>query len=272
MNLLRTRAFSLSTLIIFALSGCASLSKDNPKVATPAPYVQLNGNLPSGASKADPRESVKANIDLATAYLQARQFKTANEIIQIAIDAEPDNVIALMIKALIASELNDFLGAEQAFKSALQADSRNGDVNHNYGTFLCKTGKYAEGRKFISLALKAPTYERSANSYAAIGSCFEKEGNNESARMNYEKALASDYNNPLALLNIAKLDYQSGRYENARGYMQRFTKLFNSPSSLELSMNIAAKLNNTIERNAFADALERKFPESPEAKRLHEQP
>jgi type IV pilus assembly protein PilF len=271
MKPIRAHACIVIALALVALEGCSAIKRDSPKEVTPAPYVQLTGNLPTGATKADPKERVKANIDLATAYLQARQFKTANEIIQIAIEAEPDNAVALMIKALIRSELKDLPGADETFRSALRIDPNNVDINHNYGTFLCKSGNYSNGRKYIGIALTVPGYERAANSYAAIGSCFEKEGKIEAARANYEKALTADSNAPLALLNLAKLDYENGKYDSARLYMQRFSKMFDSPGSLELSMNIAGKLNNNIERNAFADALERRFPESPEAKRLHEQ-
>jgi type IV pilus assembly protein PilF len=139
-------------------------------------------------------------------------------------------------------------------------------LNHNYGVFLCRYGHVAASLPLFRAALAAASYARRANSHAALGSCLLRLARGDEARVQFDLALAADPANPAALFALAELDYQSGNLSAARAAMQRHAQLrATNPEALWLSLRIAHRLGNQIEKNAFTHALEDLFPRSHEA-------
>jgi type IV pilus assembly protein PilF len=196
-------------------------------------------------------------------------MKVALDVVQTALRAEPHNVAALTVEALIYTAIKDMAAAKETFALALQLAPGDPDLNHNYGVYLCQTERPAEAITYFDRALSARMYAHQANSYASKASCMEQLGKRDEARKQYLAALKVDQFHPSALYGLANMDYADGRVDAARTSLQIMHQTSGATAkSLYLSYQVAGKLKNTIEQSAFSDALDRNFPDSEEAKSL----
>lgn len=217
------------------------------------------------ALPADADTRAKAHTDLAAAYYELGNLAVALEEARIAIRANPNYARAYNVQGLVHMDLRENAEAEQSFKRGLQLAPQDGDLNHNYGWFLCQTNRADESVQWFLNAVKNPLYRTPARSYAAAGRCAERSDPKGAADF-YERALRLEPNNAAVLLSFAGLQYRQGQLQEARTLMSRYHRGVKEPTAeaLWLSHRIERKLGDRIAAQQYAAQLRERYAHTPQ--------
>lgn len=217
----------------------------------------------------DMKRASDANVALATAYLQRGSLGAANEKIQKALKQNPRSVQANSIYATLLTELGKSKEAEKHYKKAIRLDGDNSSVRNNYGTFLCSQSREKEGIEQFQKAILDPLYETPEFAFANAGACYLRLPNFEKAEDNLRKSLLRNKRMPLALYQMAKLNYLQSRYVLSKTYLDRFHRVAaKSAESSWLGMRLAWHLGNKKDVANYSLLLRNKFPDSVETQKL----
>ncbi len=229
------------------------------------------GGLPGG--KPNLKEAARINVQLASGYMQRKQFEVAKEKLEKAMEADPDYVPAYTTMAVLMDILGEPVEAENYYLDALDIDPRNPELRNNYGTFLCKQKKIDAALKQFEKALKNQFYETPEKSHANMGYCLmqEKEPDFKKVEKHLRSALKVDPNMPSALIGMGELGIKTKRFLMARAYMQRYHEQAR-PSAASLWYQIQAEkaLGDQKYFLKLSRQLLKYFPDSEEAKQLME--
>ena len=210
-----------------------------------------------------------ANTDLGVAYLQKGQYKVAMSKLKKAIEYDDDNANAHHYIAELYRRLEQNNLADEHFKIALDLDEGNSSLKNNYDIFLCGTGSYEKGLKYLNKVLLDPLYSDKGQAYENMGLCVGKQGNIRKAEKYYLSALKFNRNSPSALLGLAQILFDKRNVKAASEYLNRHNKVSRPTSqSLWLGILIARKKGMKGQAGSMAIKLKRYFPDSKETKYL----
>ena len=217
----------------------------------------------------DARTRAKAHTDLAAAYYELGNMGVALEEVRIALAADPNYAPAYNVQGLVNMDLKDNGAADASFQRGLKIAPQDPDLNHNYGWFLCQTGREDQSLQWFMNAVRDPLYPTPAKSYATAGRCMMKRNPAEAAKY-LDRALKLDPNNRQAMLPSAELLYRRGQYQQAKELVGRFNKLAPEPTaeSLWLGVRIERKLGDRAAETSLATQLRRRYASSPEYQSL----
>jgi type IV pilus assembly protein PilF len=238
-----------------------------------------SGNKPKETSNADPgaiisevgdpRARARSHTDLAAAYYQRGNLGVALEELRIATTADPSYAPAHNLLGLVHMDLREESLAAESFQRALSLAPNDGDINHNYGLFLCHTKREPDSIKYFMQAIKNPLYSTPARSYSAAGVCTLRTGQPKEAEEYFVRALRLQPDDPQALINLGQIRYKQGRMDEARRLVAQYNKLdAGDAESLWLALRIERKSGQRVAEQSFANQLRRRFPGSPEYQAL----
>ena len=217
----------------------------------------------------EPRNRARIHTDLASAYYQRGNMGVALEELRIATAADSTYAPAHSLLGLVYMDLREESLAAQSFERALGLAPTDGDINHNYGLFLCQTKREPDSIKYFMQAVKNPLYSTPSRSYSAAGVCTLRTGRPKEAEQYFERALRLQPDEPAALLNLGQIRYKQGRMDEARRLVAQYNKLDEpSAESLWLALRIERKSGQKVAEQSFATQLRRRFPASPEYQAL----
>jgi type IV pilus assembly protein PilF len=264
-------ARAVATAVIAAVAaGCASTDQQGapqPRpdqgVRSPDPDTGVVGEV------RDARTRAKAHTDLAGAYYELGNLGVALEEARIAVQADPAYGPAYSVLGLVNMELKDYTAADANFKRGLALAPQDPDLNHNYGWFLCQTGRDEQSIAWFLNAVRNPLYPTPAKSFAAAGRCLVKRNPAEAATY-FDRALRLDPNAFQAMLPYADLLYRRGQLNEAKSLVVRFNRLIpdGTPESLWLGVRIERKLGDRVAEANFASQLRRRYAGSAEYQAL----
>lgn len=212
---------------------------------------------------------VATNIGLATIYLQRNQLGFAKEKADKALQADPDSSYANNMMALLQWRLKQYDEAEKYFRRAVELQSSNSSALNNYGAFLCDRGEIDRSLQYFDRAVENPLYGNRSQALTNAGRCLVKKPDAKKAEAYFRRALKFNRNESEALLQLAKLSYQSDRMLTARGFMQRYVETGRKTAeSLYLALRIENAMGNKRVAIRYARQLQREFPTSIEASRV----
>jgi len=251
---------ALLGLALAALAaGCGTPQPEGPKVES---------STMTGTTH-DPRNRARVRTELAALYYQRGNMNVALEELRLAVAADPDYATAHGMFGLVYMGLKENQLAQSSFERALSLAPEDPDINHNYGTFLCQTGREAQSLAYFQRALRNPLYATPARSYTSAGACALRLGDAKNAEAYLQKALSLDANQPAALLELAQLRYRQRNYLEARKLLARQAKLAEpSAESLWLALRVERNLGQRTNELSYAIQLRRRFPASREAQAL----
>jgi type IV pilus assembly protein PilF len=259
-------AVLLATAVAY---GCAT-PQDGSGPERPQSQGEANTPAPGVIGEVrDPRTRAKAHTELAGAYYELGNMGVALEEARIAIQADPAYAPAYSVQGLVQMDLKDNAAAEASFRRGLQLAPQDPDLNHNYGWFLCQTGREDQSTQWFLNAIKAPLYATPARSYAAAGRCLVKRNPSEAA--NYlDRALRLDPKQIPAMLPYAQLLYNRGQLREAKELVARYNRSVPEPTaeSLWLGIRIERQLGDRTAESTLAGQLRRRYPGSDEFKLL----
>ena len=254
----------IAWLVVFALvaAGCATDPMQGEAGRQPAGQEDPSQLMqPPG----DPRARAKAHTDLAAAYYGIGNLGVALAEARTAIESDPSYAPAYNVQALVNMVLKDNAAAEANFLRGLKLAPADSDLNHNYGWFLCQTGREQQAIGHFMTALRDPLYTTPSRTYAAAGRCSLQRNNVKEAGEYFERALRLDPENASALLPFARLQHERGRFREARDLLVRYNRIAPpSAESLWLAVRIERKLGDRPAENSYAAQLRLRFPKSAE--------
>lgn len=212
------------------------------------------------------RKSAKSNTALGQMYMERGQNEVAFGKLKKALAEDPDYAPAHTVMAVLYQRLGEMELAGKHYRLAYDADPKGGDVNNNYGTYLCKTGKTKEAVSHFMKALDDPFYSSPAVALSNAGSCALGAGDIAAADTYLRKALRIDPTFPDTLLAMARLSYAEGSYLQARAFIQRYeTAAQHTASTLLLAYRLEIALHDDAASDAYMFTLESNFSDSKQA-------
>src|SRR5690554_5850003 len=174
--------------------------------------------------------------------------------------------------AIYTLSLHDALPlSEQQFRSALAVAPNNARILNNYGAFLLEQQRYSEALTYFTKASEDIFYGERSRVFENLGLTYQKLDRPEEARASFERALRLNSRQPLALLEMARIEFESENYVPAWNYYLSFTQLSaQNASSLWLGVQLARRFNDHNRAASYALQLRRLYPATPEARALAE--
>ena len=154
-----------------------------------------------------------------------------------------------------------------AFEHALSLDADDADTLNNYGVFLCKREKYKESEKIILKAIAVPSYLLVSQSYENLALCQLEDKKFDKAEMYLAKSISHSPTRSSALLQMLRLQYAMGKYDEAVAYLRRYEKSTRrfSADALALAYKVYEKMNNRRIAKNYASMLVKMFPNAYES-------
>jgi len=169
----------------------------------------------------------------------------------------------------VYAELKENKLAQTNFERALSLAPNDPDINHNFGGFLCRTGREDESIKYFMHAISNPLYAQPWRSYSAAGLCSLAKNRLKEAEEYFQRALFLEADDPTALISMAQIRYRQGNLEESRKLVLRFNRLVNpTAESLWLALRVERKLGERTAEAGYANQLRRRFPNSREYQQL----
>jgi type IV pilus assembly protein PilF len=208
----------------------------------------------------DPRNRAKIHTELAGLYYSRGNMAIALEELRIATAADSNYAPAYSLYGLVYMELRENTLAQTNFERGLRLSPTDPDINHNYGLFLCQTGRENDSIKYFLQAVRNPLYPTPWRSYAAAGQCSLRKDNMKDAEDYFQRALRQEPNDPPSLLMLGQIRYRQGNLDDARKLVSRFNKLVEpTPESLWLALRVERKAGERVAENGYATQLRRRF-------------
>lgn len=150
------------------------------------------------------------NIELGLKYLQMKNFQRAKQKLLSALEENPKLPEANYAMAYFYEATGDNQQADQYYLHAISLAPNRGDVQNNYGTFLCRTGKYRLAIKHFELATRDRDYLDTASAYENAGWCALKIPDKKLAENYFKISVMHDPSRTAALQEWQKLTNQKG--------------------------------------------------------------
>jgi type IV pilus assembly protein PilF len=243
--------------IFLLLAGCAAQNEPHHDTGT------IIGEV------GDPRNRAKLHTELASLYYGNGNLGVALEELRTATSADSNYAPAHGMYGLVYMQMRENDRAEASFERALRLSPNDADINHNYGWFLCQTGRETASIKHFLHAIRNPLYPTPWRSYSAAGFCTLKVNQVKDAEAFFQRALKLEPDEPTSLLQLGQIRYRQGNVGEARRLVARHNKLVTpSAESLWLALRIERRLGERVAEQAFANQLRRRHPSSPEYEAL----
>jgi type IV pilus assembly protein PilF len=240
----------------FSLSGCA---------ATGVGATAVQAEPLTDFDEPDTRKRARIRLTLASNYFEQGQTSVALDEIKQSLAADPSYIPAYVLRGLVYMRLNNSVLAEDSFQRALQINPRDGDTLHNYGWFVCESGRHAQAIQLFDRALASPTYGGRVTTYLAKGICQTRAGQLTEAEASFTKSYELDASNPITGYNLAALLYQRGDDNRAQFTIRRINNgEFANAETLWLGIRVERRLGNATVVEQLAQQLGRRYPQSPQ--------
>jgi type IV pilus assembly protein PilF len=250
----RILGVALCALLVF---GCATEKPPSAEPSVDSPTLV--------GDPGDPRNRAKVHTELASLYYSRGNMAVALEELRTATAADPNYALAYSMFGLVYMELREQSLAQTNFERALKIAPTDPDINHNFGSFLCQTGREQEAIKYFMQAVKNPLYHQPWRSYSAAGLCSMRKNNFKDAEGYFLLALRMEPDDAPSLLQLGQIRYRQGNLDDARKLVTRYNKVVDpNAESLWLALRIERKLGERTAESNYANQLRRRFPNSRE--------
>lgn len=181
----------------------------------------------------DPAAAARTNARLGLTYLQKGLYPASKDRLLTAIKEDPQVAAGWYGMAYYLEKTGDAKAAEKYYKKAIDVEPTSGAAQNNYGTFLCRSGRYQEAIAQFIKAAHQRTYLDAAGAYENAGTCALMIPDKKMATVYYSHALENNPNLPFSLLSMARLSHESGHDVQANKYFMLFEKIAmsNKPAS-----------------------------------------
>ncbi|MFA6037607.1 MAG: type IV pilus biogenesis/stability protein PilW [Legionellales bacterium] len=132
------------------------------------------------------------NVQLGLGYLEKGDTARAKEKLLRATDQAPDFIDAHLALAYYYENIGQLDFAQKTYQEALKMMPKSGQVNNNYGAFLCSHGHYEQSMVYFQRAIEDVYYNQTASAYENAALCSAKMNDTEAAQRYAHLAVAQD--------------------------------------------------------------------------------
>ena len=133
-----------------------------------------------------------AHADMGLKYLQEGDVRRAEKHLQYAMQQDPTSVDVLTAMAYYDEVIHDVSQAEILYQRALALHPGSANAHNNWGTFLCRHGRYREAIIQFEWAIQSPLYLNKASAYENAGLCAALIPDCLRAKTYFQQALVRD--------------------------------------------------------------------------------
>lgn len=221
--------------------------------------------------QSNPAEARDAYIQLGLGYLRNGETERAKAPLREALQLDARSEDAHVALAQVFWQEGEDKSAEQHFRSALASAPTSARILNNYGAFLMEQERYSEALDYFQKAAEDTFYAERSRVFENQGLAYQRLNQPEQARASFERALRLNSRQPRALLEMARIEFDSQNYVPAWQYYLGFTQLSaQNASSLWLGVQLARRLSDHNRAASYALQLRRLYPATPEARALAE--
>lgn len=212
------------------------------------------------------RKAAESNTSLGLEYMNRGQFEVALGKLKKAVAADPGYAPGHTVLAALYGRIGELELAGKHYRKAYEADPSDGDVNNNYGVYLCQVKKANQATPHFLKALDDPFYRSPAVALSNAGSCAMSQDKLNEANDFLRRALSYDPKFPDALLTMSRLSFLQKEYLKSRAFMQRYEAgTSHSAETLLLAFQMESALGDQTAANTYRQALNNNFPDSKQA-------
>lgn len=242
---------------LFLVSACASSGSTDPD------------------GKSDKRRAAESNTSLGLEYMNRGQDEVALGKLKKAARDDPTYAPAHTVMAVLYERLGEMSLAGKHYKKAYEIDPTDGDVNNNYGVYLCQSSSGKKAMEHFIIALDDPFYSSPAVALTNAGSCAMEKGDYPTADDMLRRALQIEPDFPDALITMSNLNYLENDYLKSRAFLQRYESVADHRAeSLLLAYKVEIASGDPRSANKYKILLESNFPkasQTAEVRRLSRQ-
>jgi type IV pilus assembly protein PilF len=214
-------------------------------------------------------EAAGFNVQLGLGYLQQGNLVVAKEKLERAERESPRDPKVHNALGLLYERLGDPKRADDEYHTALRYAPKDPEVANNYAVFLCKSGRTEDGVKYFLEAARNPLYRTPEAAYTNIAVCLRAAHREDEAKQNLQHALAIKPNFAEAAYQLADLEFERGRLNDARAALTHYTDSFDAtPDLLLLGVRIARAMGDRVAADRYARTLRMDFPSSEQTRAL----
>src|SRR4030042_911281 len=167
-----------------------------------------------GSEKMSAREAIREAVSL----IQASEAQKAAELLETALEDDPENAEMWSLRSQAQATLKDYKGAVDSVQRSLSLDGGSAVNWKLKGTYLLRMGKILDAVKAIDEALKIkPT----PVSYILRGQAEYNRGMLDDAEFYFQLALAEDPENPLANQMMGLTLFGKKKFANAVPFLDK---------------------------------------------------
>jgi len=215
-------------------------------------------------------QAANTNVQLGLAYLQSGDVQRAKQKLLLAEQQAPQATESQGAMGYFLESTGNSSEAEAYYRKAATLHAQSGAAQNNYGTFLCRSGRYAEADQHFLLALQDPSYLNTAQVYENAGLCAMQIPDASKARDYFTQSITQDPRRAVAWLELGWIDYQQKNYQPAQESFDHYMQLTKDPTSnaLWLGVVLARALDNESVAGRYTLMLQTRFPNSDAYKAL----
>ncbi|MEH6503354.1 MAG: type IV pilus biogenesis/stability protein PilW [Cycloclasticus sp.] len=245
MKLLISRLIILITALLLIACQAQPIKSD-------APFIQGSEKSPADVY-----------VSLGMEYMNRGMNEVALEKLQTAIQIDNSSSNAHNVLAVLYDRLGEASLAGQHYEKAVLLSPANSSAQNNYARYLCGVKQYDLADHHFNQALKNPLYKTPYIVLTNAGTCAWKAGHLDKAEAYYRTALQRNKRFASALLQMAKLKFETKNYLSVRAYLQRLREVArHSSSSLWLGIQAEDKLGNQSAVASYVLQLRQLYPDS----------
>ncbi|MDR0769914.1 MAG: type IV pilus biogenesis/stability protein PilW [Burkholderiales bacterium] len=260
-----SRAFA-SLFLVLMLAGCVGISdtsSESSQILQPANRPQLQ------SSPASPRTRAEARTALAMGYYERGQFDVALEELEEAQKADARYAMIYNGYGLVYSYMKEDAKASSNFRRAIELDPNNSEIRHNWGWFLCTSGRARESLAEFDRVALDPLHKTPEIAFTNAGRCALSINDKAVARQYLQRALAARPNYSPAAYSLAELNYGEGRLDDARAMMRIVMQSPTpAPDALLLGACIERRLNDKRAEDSYILQLQNRYPNAEQTQRI----
>lgn len=260
----------LGTVIgTFLIGGCAQTVKSPDEPIEQQAKAQERAVDDLLKPKVDFERAARLYIELGLAYLKDGQIGRAKTKLLRAQKLAPELPEVHYALGFYKEAVGEVDQANKHFLAAIEKNPVAGPSRNNYGTFLCRQGRYRDAEKQFVKATQDPEYTETAEALENAGLCVMQIPDIASATGYFEKAVRMDTRRTEALLELGIIKLNQGVYSEALEYHSLYSgQAEHTPRSLWLGIQVAQHYNDKNKEASYKMLLRNKFPKSAEAKLL----
>lgn len=225
-----------------------------------------------GQSSEKTKKAAELQVQMAQEYLKKNDLETARDKLKRALELDPYSAQAHTMSGFLNETIKDMVLAELHYRRAVELLPKDGGMNNNFGSFLCRQGRFDEADVMFKRAIADPYYRTKEAALTNAGVCAKDAGQVELAEQYLRQSLDFRPDYAPALFPMAAVMHARGDHMRARAFVQRFEASHPvSPESLLLAMKIEQALGDTRSAEEYRRRLTSSFPRSPEAKSVEQE-